>query len=78
MSADAYSRLRAPVRAAIAAETAASKHNLEEVLELAQRNLVTIYGMSTVGFGFNSEGEKNLSRLTEETGGRRPSRRLVF
>src|SRR5689334_21535705 len=34
----------------------ASKKTLNEVLELAQRNLVTIYGMSTVSFGFNSEG----------------------
>jgi Ca-activated chloride channel family protein len=48
----------------------ASKKSLEEVLEIAQRNLVTIYGMSTVAFGFNSEGDKNLIRLTEETGGR--------
>jgi len=48
----------------------ASKRSLEEVLEIAQRNLVTIYGMSTVAFGFNSEGEKNLIRLAEETGGR--------
>jgi VWFA-related protein len=48
----------------------ASKKSLEEVLELAQRNLVTIYGMSTVAFGFNAEGEKNLTRLAEETGGR--------
>lgn len=48
----------------------ASKHSLEEVLELAQRNLVTIYGVSTVSFGFTSEGEKNLRRLAEETGGR--------
>jgi Ca-activated chloride channel family protein len=48
----------------------ASKHNLEEVLELAQRNMVTIYGVSTVAFGFTSEGEKNLKRLAEETGGR--------
>jgi Ca-activated chloride channel homolog len=31
---------------------------------------VTIYGVSTVAFGFNAEGEKNLSRLAEETGGR--------
>ena len=50
-------------------DTASSK-SLEQVLELAQRNLVTIYGMSTVGFGFNSEGDKNLIRLAEETGGR--------
>ena len=48
----------------------ASKKRLEEVLEIAQRNLVTVYGVSTVAFGFNSEGEKNLSRLAEETGGR--------
>jgi VWFA-related protein len=48
----------------------ASKKGLEEVLELAQRNLVTIYGVSTVAFGFSAEGEKILTRLTEETGGR--------
>jgi VWFA-related protein len=48
----------------------ASKKTLDEVVEIAQRNLVTIYGVSTVAFGFNSEGEKNLLRLAEETGGR--------
>jgi hypothetical protein len=48
----------------------ASKKSIDEVLELAQRNLVTIYGVSTVAFGFNVEGEKNLTRLAEETGGR--------
>ena len=48
----------------------ASKKGLEEVLELAQRNLITIYGVSTVAFGFTSEGEKNLTRLAESTGGR--------
>ncbi|MFN3322942.1 MAG: VWA domain-containing protein [Bryobacteraceae bacterium] len=48
----------------------ASSKTLNEVLELAQRNLVTIYGVSTVAFGFNSEGEKVLTRLAEETGGR--------
>jgi Ca-activated chloride channel homolog len=47
-----------------------SKKTLDEVVEIAQRNLVTIYGVSTVAFGFNSEGEKNLTRLAEETGGR--------
>jgi hypothetical protein len=40
------------------------------VLEIAQRNLVTIHAMSTIAFGFNSEGEKNLTRLAESTGGR--------
>lgn len=48
----------------------ASKKTLDEVLELAQRNLVTIYGVSTVAFGFNSVGEKNLLKLAEDTGGR--------
>lgn len=48
----------------------ASKFRLEEVLELAQRNLVTIYGISTVAFGYTSPGEANLKRLAEETGGR--------
>jgi len=48
----------------------ASKKSLDEVLEIAQRQLVTIYAMSTIAFGFNSEGEKNLVRLAEATGGR--------
>jgi Ca-activated chloride channel homolog len=48
----------------------ASKKSLQEVLEIAQRNLVTIYAMSTVAFGFHSEGTDNLQRLVEETGGR--------
>jgi VWFA-related protein len=48
----------------------ASKKTLEEVTEIAQRNLVTIYGVSTVAYGFASEGEKNLTRLAEDTGGR--------
>jgi Ca-activated chloride channel family protein len=48
----------------------ASKKSLEEVLELSQRNLITIYGIGTTAFGFNSEGDKNLIRLAEETGGR--------
>lgn len=47
-----------------------SKYTLDQVVELAQRNLVTIYGVSTVGFGFTSEGERNLKRLAESTGGR--------
>jgi Ca-activated chloride channel homolog len=48
----------------------ASKKTLDEVLELSQRNLITIYGIGTTAFGFGSEGDKNLARLTEETGGR--------
>lgn len=48
----------------------ASKKGLEEVVEIAQRNLVTIYGVSTTAFGFTSSGESNLVRLTSATGGR--------
>jgi VWFA-related protein len=48
----------------------ASKKSLDEVIEIAQRNMVTIYGMSTVSFGFTTEGDENLLRLCSETGGR--------
>jgi hypothetical protein len=48
----------------------ASKKTLEEALEIAQRNLVTIYGVSTIAYGFGSDSQKNLVRLAEETGGR--------
>jgi Ca-activated chloride channel homolog len=48
----------------------ASKKTLDEALEIAQRNLVTIYGVSTTTFGFGSDSQKDLVRLAEETGGR--------
>jgi VWFA-related protein len=47
----------------------ASKKSLEEVLELAQRNLVTIYAISTQAFGFENQAEDVLHRLTTDTGG---------
>jgi VWFA-related protein len=47
-----------------------SKHTLKEVIEIAQRNLVTIYAMSTVAFGFHTESEYDLTALTEQTGGK--------
>jgi len=47
-----------------------SKKGLNEIVELAQRNLVTIYGVSTVAFGSNAVGESNLKRLADATGGR--------
>ncbi len=50
-------------------DTASSK-TLDEVIEIAQRNLVTIYGMSTMAFGQYAEGDANLRRLCIETGGR--------
>ncbi len=48
----------------------ASKHTLNEVLELAQRNLVTIYGISTLAYGFDCAGDGNIIKLAQETGGR--------
>jgi VWFA-related protein len=48
----------------------ASKRTLDEALEVAQRNLVTIYGVSTQAYGFNNPDQRNLVRLAEETGGR--------
>lgn len=50
-------------------DTASSKR-LEEVLELAQRNLITIHGVSTSAFGSYAQEEGNLKRLCEQTGGR--------
>ncbi len=48
----------------------ASKKSLEEAEEIAQRNLVTIYAMDTVAFGFHNDDEDNLVGLTSLTGGR--------
>jgi len=48
----------------------ASTRTLDEVLELAQRNLVTIYAISTVSFEFYGEEESNLVKLARATGGR--------
>jgi Ca-activated chloride channel homolog len=47
----------------------ASKHTEQEVLELAQRNMVTIFGMSTTAFGFANDDRDILERLTTRTGG---------
>ncbi len=47
-----------------------SKHTLDQVVELAQRKQFTIYAVSTTGYGFTSEGDAALRRITEETGGR--------
>jgi len=48
----------------------ASSKTLKEVIEIAQRNLVTIYAMSTVAFGAHTESEDDLTLLTDQTGGR--------
>jgi Ca-activated chloride channel family protein len=47
-----------------------SKKSLQEVVEIAQRNLVTVYAMSTVAFGMHGENADNLEMITAETGGK--------
>ncbi len=47
-----------------------SKHSLAQVVELAQRNLVTIYCISTQAFGFANPTDDTLVKLASETGGR--------
>jgi len=47
-----------------------STHTLDQVVELAQRNLVTVYGISTAAYGFEAAGDSSLVRLAKETGGR--------
>jgi VWFA-related protein len=47
----------------------ASKKTLDEVLEVAQRNLVTIYAMSTMAYGFDNPDQDVLERLAKVTGG---------
>jgi VWFA-related protein len=48
----------------------ASKKTLKEVIEVAQRQLVTIYAINTVAFGFHTDSEDDLTQLAEQTGGR--------
>jgi len=47
----------------------ASKHTFDEVLEIAQRKLVTIYAVSTQAFGFANEDDETLDKFTGKTGG---------
>lgn len=51
-------------------DNASSSRTLDQVVELAQRNLVTIYAVSTVSFEQTLAEESNLIRLAAETGGR--------
>jgi Ca-activated chloride channel family protein len=47
----------------------ASDYTLDQVIELAQRNQVTVYGVSTLAFGSSSDDSDNLERLAKATGG---------
>ena len=49
----------------------ASNKTLKEVMELAQRNLVTIYGVSTSAYGFGNDADDDvLLKLAIATGGK--------
>jgi Ca-activated chloride channel family protein len=48
----------------------AGKRSMEEVLELAKRNMVTIYAISTMSFGFDNVDQDVLEKLARETGGK--------
>jgi len=48
----------------------ASKHSLDQVIELTQRSQVTVYGVSTTAFGFANEADDDLVRLAQANGGR--------
>lgn len=47
----------------------ASSKTLNEVIEVAQRTQTTIYGISTMAFGFANDDRENLERLASDTGG---------
>ena len=48
----------------------ASRRSIDEVIFAAQMHQVTIYAVSTVGWGYHHEEEANLFKLARETGGR--------
>ncbi len=50
-------------------EDDASKRSIEQAIDIARRAEVTIYAISTTGYGSTSPGDKVLQKLTEETGG---------
>ena len=47
----------------------ASTQRLEQAVELAQQNFVTVYGVSTASYGFDNPDRGQLERLATETGG---------
>ena len=47
-----------------------STHTLQEALELAQRNLVTVYCMDTEYYSFDNQYRGNLRLLADDTGGK--------
>ncbi len=46
-----------------------SSKSLAEVIEIAKRHMVTIYGLSTVAYGFENAEQDVLERMAFETGG---------
>jgi hypothetical protein len=47
----------------------AGSHTLDEVLEIAKRDQVTIFGLSTVAYQMDNEASAVLTKLTKDTGG---------
>ena len=48
----------------------ASEYNIDQAIELAQRNLVTIYGVSTAAYGMDDPDRDQFEKLVTSTGGR--------
>jgi len=48
----------------------ASEYTMDQVIELAQREMVTIYGVSTAAYGMDDPDRNQLENLTHSTGGR--------
>ena len=48
----------------------AGKWSLGQAIELAQRNMVTVFGISTANFGFDNPDRDQLEQLAKQTGGR--------
>jgi Ca-activated chloride channel homolog len=47
----------------------ASEYTIDQVIELAQKNLVTIYGVSTAAYGMEDPDRDQLEKLAHQTGG---------
>ncbi len=48
----------------------ASERTIDQVIHAAQLHQVTVYAVSTVGWGYHEASESNLVRMARETGGR--------
>ncbi len=51
-------------------EDDASKHSLDQAIDVTRRAGVSIYSIANIPYGYTGPGDKVLERLAEETGGR--------